>query len=80
MSSRGHNPRGSRPASLIPLIASTILLLGAAPAQGALQLKGWLEWLHRVEMRVTENGVVQEVAVNAGQHVKKGQAGVLWAN
>lgn len=72
MSSRGHTPRGSRPASLIPLIAGALLLLGAAPTQGALQLKGWLEWLHRVEMRVTENGVVEDVTVNAGQHVKKG--------
>jgi len=56
-----------------PLIACAFLLLSAPPAQAALQLKGWLEWLHRVEMRVIENGVVEEVTVNAGQHVKKGE-------
>lgn len=42
------------------------------PAKAALELKGWLEWVHEVEMRVVENGVVEEVAVSAGQHVKKG--------
>ncbi len=47
-------------------------LTWAAPA-AALDLKGWLEWLHKVEMRVVENGVVETVAVNAGQHVKKGE-------
>jgi RND family efflux transporter MFP subunit len=57
---------------LAPWIAAGLLLLGAAPVQAALQLKGWLEWLHRVEMRVVENGVVEEVMVNAGQHVKQG--------
>jgi RND family efflux transporter MFP subunit len=44
----------------------------AAPAS-ALDLKGWLEWVHRVEMRIVENGVVEEVAVSAGQHVKEGE-------
>jgi len=43
----------------------------ASPA-AALELKGWLEWVHKVEMRVVENGVVEEVAVSAGQHVKQG--------
>jgi RND family efflux transporter MFP subunit len=46
-------------------------LTGAPPA-AALDLKGWLEWVQKVEMRVVENGVVEEVAVNAGQHVNKG--------
>jgi RND family efflux transporter MFP subunit len=40
-------------------------------AHGALTLKGRLEWLHKVEMRVVDNGVVEEVAVTAGQHVAK---------
>ena len=54
------------------------LTLGAAlswvatPAAAALDLKGWLEWIHKVEMRVLENGVVEQVLVNAGQHVKQG--------
>lgn len=39
----------------------------------ALELKGWLEWVHKVQMRVVESGVVEEVAVNAGQHVKQGE-------
>jgi RND family efflux transporter MFP subunit len=43
----------------------------AAPA-AALDLKGWLEWVHKVELRVLENGVVEQVLVNAGQHVKQG--------
>lgn len=55
------------------------LTLGAAlswvvtPAAAALDLKGWLEWIHKVEMRVLENGVVEQVLVNAGQHVKQGE-------
>ncbi|MGE5155100.1 MAG: efflux RND transporter periplasmic adaptor subunit [Bdellovibrio bacteriovorus] len=55
-----------------PLILAALLL---AVAQGpqAQELKGWLEWLHEVEMRVVENGVVEEVAVSAGQHVAKGE-------
>ncbi|NCA69545.1 MAG: efflux RND transporter periplasmic adaptor subunit [Sphingobacteriia bacterium] len=53
------------------IAASCVLFchLGTAVAE---ELKGWLEWVHEVEMRVTENGVVQEVFVNAGQHVSKG--------
>jgi RND family efflux transporter MFP subunit len=49
-----------------------VLLLLSAPAYAALQLKAWLEWVQKVEMRVVENGVVEEVAVSAGQHVKQG--------
>jgi RND family efflux transporter MFP subunit len=52
-------------------LALVLALAGSAPA-GALELKGWLEWVHKVEMRVVENGVVEEVAVSAGQHVKRG--------
>jgi RND family efflux transporter MFP subunit len=46
--------------------------LAAAAPVSAETLKGWLEWVHEVEMRVTENGVVEEVLVSAGQHVSKG--------
>ncbi len=49
------------------------LLFIAAPVQGAQELKGWLEWVHEVEMRVLQNGLVEEVAVSAGQHVSKGE-------
>lgn len=49
------------------------LLTFAARAEGAQELKGWLEWVHEVEMRVVENGVVEEVLVSAGQHVSKGE-------
>lgn len=52
--------------------AIVLLLLIVGPAQGAMALKGRLEWLHKVEMRVLENGVVEEVAVTAGQHVEQG--------
>jgi RND family efflux transporter MFP subunit len=48
------------------------LLTFAARAPAAQELKGWLEWVHEVEMRVLENGVVDEVLVSAGQHVSKG--------
>lgn len=47
------------------------LLLSARTAL-AQELKAWLEWVHEVEMRVIENGVVEEVLVSAGQHVAKG--------
>ncbi|WP_240905570.1 efflux RND transporter periplasmic adaptor subunit [Thiorhodococcus mannitoliphagus] len=49
-----------------------MLLLTLAPAQAAEVLKGWLEWVHEVEMRVVENGVVEDVAVSAGEQVKEG--------
>jgi RND family efflux transporter MFP subunit len=43
-----------------------------SPAAAAQELKGWLEWVHEVEMRALESGVVEEVLVSAGQHVAKG--------
>ncbi len=72
MSICGSGSRRACLASPAPWIVCALLLLGMAPAHSALQLKGWLEWLHRVEMRVVENGVVEEVTVNAGQQVKQG--------
>ena len=53
------------------IIALGALML-ATEAFAAEELKGWLEWVHEVEMRVLENGVVDEVLVSAGQHVVKG--------
>lgn len=38
----------------------------------ALELKGRLEWVHKVDMRVVENGVVEKVNVITGQHVNAG--------
>ena len=54
------------------IAAILLAVAGASQAQVAEELKGWLEWVHEVEMRVVENGVVEEVAVSAGQHVAKG--------
>jgi RND family efflux transporter MFP subunit len=53
--------------------ASGILLLLASTQVTALQLSGRLEWLHKVEMRAVENGVVEEVMVAPGEHVDAGQ-------
>jgi RND family efflux transporter MFP subunit len=52
-------------------LAFALLLLTSA-AHASQQLKGWLEWVQKVDMRVVENGVVEEVVVSAGQHVKDG--------
>jgi multidrug efflux system membrane fusion protein len=59
----------------LPVSTGWLLFLGlvlqSASAQ-ALELKGRLEWIHKVEMRVVENGVVEEVHVTPGQHLNKG--------
>ncbi|MEB4589875.1 efflux RND transporter periplasmic adaptor subunit [Candidatus Thiothrix sp. Deng01] len=49
-----------------------VMLMGSAAAQ-ALELKGRLEWVHKVDMRVVDNGVVEKVNVTTGQHVNKGE-------
>ncbi len=54
------------------LLIACLMLVLTTGARADLELKGWLEWVHQVEMRVVENGVVEEVTVSAGQHVKKG--------
>jgi RND family efflux transporter MFP subunit len=51
--------------------AVTCVLLALSADALALQLSGRLEWLHRVEMRAVENGVVERVYVTAGEHVDK---------
>jgi RND family efflux transporter MFP subunit len=48
------------------------LFIPAADAL-ALQVSARLEWLHRVEMRAVENGVVERVFVTTGQHVEDGE-------
>jgi RND family efflux transporter MFP subunit len=45
----------------------------AAANVAALELSGRLEWQHRVELRAVENGVVEDVLVTTGQHVKEGE-------
>lgn len=57
--------------ALSPMVLLTGLLF-ASTAQ-ALELKGRLEWVHRVDMRVVENGVVEKVNVTTGQQVKQGE-------
>ncbi|MFN3785301.1 MAG: efflux RND transporter periplasmic adaptor subunit [Thiothrix sp.] len=38
----------------------------------ALELKGRLEWVNKIDMRVLENGIVAKVNVTTGQHVNQG--------
>jgi RND family efflux transporter MFP subunit len=56
-------------------IALACLLLTPTPAvnAAAAELSARLEWLHRVEMRAVQSGVVDEVLVTTGQHVKAGE-------
>jgi RND family efflux transporter MFP subunit len=49
-----------------------VLALFVLPAAAAVELKGWLELVQEVDMRVVENGVVEEVAVSTGQRVEQG--------
>jgi|GEM_PF-304862 len=56
--------------SLLMLALLTVL---ASNATAALQLSGRLEWVHKVEMRAVENGVIDEVLIAPGEHVEKGQ-------
>lgn len=39
----------------------------------AANVKGRLEWVNKIEMRVLESGVVEKVTVNPGDRIKKGQ-------
>jgi RND family efflux transporter MFP subunit len=57
---------------LLGLVLGLLLVITVTDA-AALQLSGRLEWVHKVEMRAVENGVVEEVMVNPGQHVEDGQ-------
>jgi len=54
---------------------TSILLLFSfvQPVQAAVQLKGWLEFVQKVDMRVVESGIVEEVSVSTGQRVKQGE-------
>ncbi len=56
---------------LTPLFSFLLLISFSSPVQAA-QFKGRLEWLHKVELRVLESGVVKAMNVTVGQTVKKG--------
>lgn len=58
---------------LIRSVLASLMLLGWMDATAALQLSGRLEWVHKVEMRAVENGIVDEVLVTPGQHVEADQ-------
>ena len=59
------------PTLLSPLLSLLLLISIGLPAQAA-QFKGRLEWVHKVELRVLESGVVKKMNVTVGQTVKKG--------
>lgn len=55
-------------------ILSTLFLFFALSNYAlATNVKGRLEWVNKIEMRVIENGVVEKVTVNPGDLIKKGQ-------
>lgn len=60
------------PNALLRWFAPILLLLVSLPAI-ALQMNGRLEWVHRVEMRALESGLVSEVRVKPGQLVEQGE-------
>ncbi len=62
-----------RPLSTVSAKAAVLLLIVVAADAAAVQVSGRLEWLHKVEMRAIENGVVEQVFVTTGQHVDKGE-------
>lgn len=53
------------------IAALTSVLLYATCTQATAQMSGRLEWLHKVEMRAIESGIVEQVLVTPGQHVKQ---------
>ncbi|EIJ32858.1 efflux RND transporter periplasmic adaptor subunit [Thiothrix nivea] len=57
------------------ILTTGLLLAGllASLSAQALELKGRLEWVHKVDMRVTDSGVIEKVNVTSGQHVNKGE-------
>lgn len=54
------------------LIQFTLLTICLSQSAHALEIKGWLEWIHKTDMRVLTDGIVSKVNVLLGQHVKKG--------
>lgn len=56
------------------ILKTGLLLAGlfASISAHAMELKGRLEWVHKVDMRVTDSGVIEKVNVTTGQHANKG--------
>jgi RND family efflux transporter MFP subunit len=49
-----------------------LLLIVTSQSLQAATYKGRLEWIHKVELRVLESGVIKHMDVTVGQFVKKG--------
>ena len=64
-----HTKRLLRTARIVLACLSLTLAANAVAAE----LSARLEWLHRVEMRAVQSGVVEKVFVTTGQHVQKGE-------
>ncbi|NEX18601.1 MAG: efflux RND transporter periplasmic adaptor subunit [Halochromatium sp.] len=58
---------------MLSVLMLSLLMLLANDAAAALQLSGRLEWVHKVEMRAVENGVIEKVLIAPGEHVEEGQ-------
>lgn len=57
--------------SVATCLLLTSLILISSTVQ-AMEMKGRLEWVHKVDMRITDSGVIEKVNVTTGQHVSKG--------
>ena len=56
----------------LPRVVGIFLLFFISSAIQAAQFKGRLEWVHKVELRVLESGIIKKMNVTVGQIVKKG--------
>ena len=56
----------------LALLTSFLWLVMSPTLLHATQFKGRLEWLHTVELRVLESGIITKMNVTVGQFVKKG--------
>ncbi|CAA6803647.1 MAG: Secretion protein HlyD family protein [uncultured Thiotrichaceae bacterium] len=55
------------------ILSTIVILLTLSNYAFAVNVKGRLEWVNKIEMRVLESGVVEKVTVNPGDRIKKGQ-------
>lgn len=55
------------------ILSTFVILLTLCNVAFAANVKGRLEWVNKIEMRVLESGVVEKVTVNPGDRIKKGQ-------
>jgi multidrug efflux system membrane fusion protein len=58
--------------ALFKYTITSLLFFSLILTADALQLTGRLEWVHKIEMRVLADGVINKVNVKIGQHVRKG--------